>query len=344
MLKAEFINPTPMKDSRIVIWEPLSESWTLERARLRHQDGSPLTSREYMRIQKFMRLWRKIDWTVYETDKAISGLSRVTPSDSMGITPDLLEELVSLSGLHDTTGLEPLKLLTFWSSVSTQGGKSLYSRLFLTPGLIRTDPVFKQNIDSGNYCTNSAKISEHTPVILAALNITKTGLDAIRNTKLKAKDDKLSIENFAILYRHSLMAKILHVALSDPIHVIGDFGYLFESAASSLRFLELWQRMGNAGFSFTQLEFVLNGTDNPLKPLGPSKMRVLTTMKALSDGLEAIDTMVAGTNHRTAVGNDLTAKLSMLYENSLTQQIIEFWGYECLDCRRASRLAPRRPA
>ena len=32
---------------------------------------------EYDRIQRFIRLWRKLGWTIDETDKALTGLAAI---------------------------------------------------------------------------------------------------------------------------------------------------------------------------------------------------------------------------------------------------------------------------
>ena len=43
------------------------------KARLVHLDGSPLEPPEYDRMQRFIRLWRRADWTIDEVDKALIG-------------------------------------------------------------------------------------------------------------------------------------------------------------------------------------------------------------------------------------------------------------------------------
>ena len=49
----------------------------LDKVRLTHLDGTALTVDEYDRIQRFIRLWRKMGWTIDETDKALIGLAAV---------------------------------------------------------------------------------------------------------------------------------------------------------------------------------------------------------------------------------------------------------------------------
>ena len=47
----------------------------LGKVRLRHLDGTPLTPHEYDRVQRFIRLWHKLGWTIDEIDQALIGLS-----------------------------------------------------------------------------------------------------------------------------------------------------------------------------------------------------------------------------------------------------------------------------
>ena len=56
-------------------WLPAQDTCDLDKVRLTHLDGSALTPDEYDRLQRFIRLWHKLDWTVPETDLALIGTS-----------------------------------------------------------------------------------------------------------------------------------------------------------------------------------------------------------------------------------------------------------------------------
>ena len=62
-----------------VLWLPPRDTCDLDKVRLTHLDGSPLTDAEYDRIHRFIRLWRKLGWTVSETDQALVALSAQPP-------------------------------------------------------------------------------------------------------------------------------------------------------------------------------------------------------------------------------------------------------------------------
>ncbi|MDJ0575686.1 MAG: hypothetical protein QNJ65_11030 [Xenococcaceae cyanobacterium MO_234.B1] len=62
-------------------WQPAQDTCNLDKVRLVHLDGSQLEIDEYDRIQRFIRLWHKMGWTIDETDKALIGLDHLTADD-----------------------------------------------------------------------------------------------------------------------------------------------------------------------------------------------------------------------------------------------------------------------
>lgn len=343
MLKTEYINPMANFAARNTI-AILHHSEEDMRYRLIRSNGNPLQISDYQRIRQFIHLRHKIGWTIDEVDKAICGLS-----DSAKITPDVLGQLVAVLKLLKITKLEPSKLLTFWSPISMQGADSLYSRLFLTSGATRADPVLQ--LDEHGYFLSSATISQHEPLVMATLGLTKEGLDTIRkqglyyirkkhlysvlmdsgldvmtkdeiysnmteseqdafkkdleDNKIKGteknaitnkgkdligamfKNDRLSIANLSVLYRHGLMAKFLGVTPTVLLEMINFFGNPFDSPASCLDFVELWKRMGDIGFTFAQLNYVVNGDDNPANPLALSEKKLTEIVESLLNGSAA---------------------------------------------------------
>lgn len=238
------------------------------------------------------------------------------------ITPDFLRQLVAVRKLLDLTGLPLARLLTFWAEISTAGEKSLYARLFLTHNLLGIDKVFQADAD-GNYLTASEKISDHLPVLLAALRMTAEDIAAI--IALRDLDDALTLANVSTLYRHSLLAKLLHLKTAELGDVIHLFGEPFSSAQATLALFETWGKMGDAGFSFRQLNYLIRGQDDPLRPLAPAKRTILETTKTLYDGLEAIDKEHPDLPHdarELATAELVRAKAGLLFEQADVERIL----------------------
>ncbi|MFZ6008964.1 MAG: hypothetical protein ACOYXT_01355, partial [Bacteroidota bacterium] len=298
------------------------DSCDLDTALLQHLDGSPLTVAEYDRMHRFIRLWRKMSWTIDETDKAIMGLSviKTQPTeielanetyddhgeddchdcgedcddcgedhvdhDKYGINALLIHQLVAVKKLYDKTAIEIVKLLSMWDNISTAGEKSLYKRLFLTHNLVAIDKVFNAN-GNGNYLTTDAKITEHLPVLMAAFNLTAEQIEAIMD--YTAMEDKLNLRNASVLYRYRLLSKSIGLKIHDFIKVLPLFGDVFQNAHATLTFIEHWAKIEEAGFNYKQLNYIIRGVDDEKKPLAPSQRTILLLAKTLYDGLNAID-------------------------------------------------------
>lgn len=254
----------------------------LDTVRLIHLDGSPLTVDEYDRFHRFIRLRRKLGWTINETDNAIVSLST---NNDCNISPHLLHQLTAVKKLSEKTGLELIKLLSFWTNISITGELSLYKRLFLTHNLKSIDNVF--HADNGYYLAGiPEKIGDHEPVLMAALNLKADDIEAIVEHE---KIEDLTIDNVSKLYRYRLLSKILGLKVTDFISVLPLFGNPFTNADATLFFMEQWGRIEDAGFNYAQLNYIIRGEDDLKKPLALSKKTALQLAKILYEGLNAIE-------------------------------------------------------
>ena len=309
-------------DELYLILTEQKDSCDLDSALLQHLDGTSLIVEEYDKIHRFIRLWRKLGWTIDETDKAIVGLS--APKKQLGgvealpassiceagtdeccdtdgecgdcdddncnhpfeINPKLIHQLAAVRKLLEKTGLEVIKQLSFWADISSSGEKSLYQRLFLTHNVLGIDKVFK--VDSkGSYLVGDVKLLDHLPVVMASLNLSADDVQAIM--QFTTMEDKLTLGNLSILYRYRLLSKILSLRIPDFISVLPLFGNIFADADASLEFMNRWGKMDDAGFSYRELNYVLKNVDYDKKPFSPSHKTVLQISKTLYDGLNAID-------------------------------------------------------
>ncbi|PRT40155.1 Tc toxin subunit A-related protein [Bacillus wiedmannii] len=297
------------------------DSCNLDTAVLQHLDGTSLSVEEYDRIHRFIRLWRKLGWTIDETNQAIASFSKIkAPDSTLGddiadsicnpygeddcnnedcedceeimvkqdhdISPNLIHQLVAVKKLLDKTGLELIKLLTFWSDISITGEKSLYEQLFLTYNVLGIDKIFKAD-DKGNYLTSDAKLLDYLPVVMASLNLSADDIQEI----MQATDmeDKLTLSNLSTLYRYFLLSKVLGLRIALLVSVVNLFENIFQDAHASLQFMNQWGKMEASGFTHQQLNYIIKGVDDEKKPLAPDPKDILQLSKTLYDGLNAID-------------------------------------------------------
>lgn len=329
----------------LIIYEQ-KDSCDLDTALLQHLDGTPLTVPEYDKIHRFIRLWRKLGWTIDETDKAIvalgvpkteegGGEEDITTHLNYDITPTLIHQLVAVKKLLDKTGLELIKLLSFWTTINTSGEKSLYQRLFLTHNVLGIDKVFKAD-DKGNYLTGNAVLLDHAPALMAALNLSADDLHAIM--QFSEMEDELTLKNLSIFYRYRLLSKVLGLRIPAFISILDLYGYVFQDAHASLKFMEQWEQMEEAGFSYQQLNYIIRNVDDEKRPFAPAEKVVLQLSKTLYDGLNAID--VAHVDLKADESSDaslqklniqeqatsalIRTKASLLFEASIVEKIIGY--------------------
>ena len=221
----------------------------LDVVRLQHLDGGSLTVEEYGRLHLMIRLWRILEWSIPQVGYAIDALGSLTPptngshcfpcmthgadGDPPKITPYFLHNLVYMRKIIEQIGAELDDLLVFWRNIGTFGEESLYSNLFLTHNIRNFDPVFEPNEDELVLSPPYELISEHIPVLMAALRLTAGDLRTIQElietrkqvmagenveeesvqaiVQQNIAQSKLTLENVSAIYRHKLLADALGI-------------------------------------------------------------------------------------------------------------------------------------
>ncbi|MFD7712866.1 Tc toxin subunit A, partial [Streptomyces sp. NPDC059786] len=116
----------------------------------RYADGRAADDIAFLRLNLFARLWRKLGWTIEETDRALQAFVPANApfeKATLGRRP-LLTALIYLSHLktlEDKVRVGKhvrLKLTTLWANLPTTGKKSLYEQLFLNRAVLKNDDVF----------------------------------------------------------------------------------------------------------------------------------------------------------------------------------------------------------
>ncbi len=151
---------------------------------------------EFVRLLRFIRLWKKTGWTIEQTDAAICALYRadmsplkaddmdtVTKLDTGFLT--LLPRLGIVVRVMHMLNLTPkrdlLLLLTCWSEIGTHGDGALYRQMFLNPALLKQDAVFADNGFGEFLHDNAEKLLAHAEALRSAFNLTDDEFDLIIN-------------------------------------------------------------------------------------------------------------------------------------------------------------------
>jgi hypothetical protein len=213
---------------------------------LQYADGSAATPLDYVKFNLFVRLWKKLGWTLDEMDRAgqlflPSGLPAWSDSGfPAACASSWKTALVYLAHLDDlNTRLAPamgrIALLPFWADLPVQGAASLYAQLFLAASMLNNDEAFDD--PNGAFPTpladlgaGSTTLAAHQATVQGVLGLTPDEVTAILadagsavttvtvvvNSKNVAVPS-FSLTNLSICYRYSMLAKCLQIPVSDLI-------------------------------------------------------------------------------------------------------------------------------
>lgn len=142
---------------------------------------------EFVRLLRFIRLWRKLGWTITQTDAAICALFPVPPFPTGASAIDTVAKLDAgfrallprlgivarvLRELNLNTKRDLLSLLALWSPLDTHGGDALYRQKFLSPAMLQQDAAFADNGYGEFLQDNTQKLVGHAEALRAAFGLT----------------------------------------------------------------------------------------------------------------------------------------------------------------------------
>lgn len=332
----------------ITLYEPDSKC-DLDTTRLRTIQSiyeglatSGITNDTWSKIHRFIRLWRKLGWTIHETDLMLAAIGQDD------IATETISKLESVSLLKTATKRPLNQLAVLWRNIDTYGDKSLYKKLFLNKAVQQIDEAFKADA-WGNYLQdelgNPITLKKHKSAILAAFRITEEDLDAILEVakvidagnprNLDMGSDILNIQNLSTTYRYVVLAKALKMKVPDLCKLIGLFSaspfstwdiqqeeFTNISPEDTYEFYKLAASTKSAGFKFSVLEYIFQGTLPADSTLDLDEDKTLQTAKAIRDAFAAIEQDHPETPESPLTVETLTAKLSLTFQPEIVSRFM----------------------
>ena len=267
---------------------------------------------DFLRINLFVRLWRKLGWSIEETDLALSAfIPQSTPFDDnpANLTKQPLKTaliyLAHLKVLGEKLRVgkqSRLKLITLWSDIATTGNQPLYAQLFLTRGVLKSAPIFDHPL--GQYLTDpNIKLGDHLPALQGALGLAANEIGRILADAGKSLDDPLSLPNVSLLYRYGLLAKALKLSVRelialkqlsgldpfkprhlDPLLTL-DQDHPF---SHTLEFVKEAEEVKDSGLKIEDLDYLLRHRFDETGKYRPNQEATLALLKTLAEGARAI--------------------------------------------------------
>jgi hypothetical protein len=198
-----------------------------------YADGAAAEPLVFMKLALFVRLWRKLRWTIDELDQALRVFMPQQPTlTDSNLGTAMRSVLVYVAHLAEICERAPLgkdarlKTLALWTSLSTRGVDPLYAKLFLTPSVLKLDATF-DSVDGNYLADNTVHLAEHQSAVQAALALTADDVAAILrdgNPSATPANTVLSLATVSQLYRYSVVAKALKLGVADLITLMGMSG------------------------------------------------------------------------------------------------------------------------
>jgi peptidoglycan hydrolase-like protein with peptidoglycan-binding domain len=251
---------------------------------------------DFLKLIRFIRLWRKLGLSIEQTDDIINALYPAadlpTGASDAGdfalldngfkaLVPRIGFLLKALSLLGVTTDALP-SLLACWAPIDTTGAASLYASMFLTPTLLRQDPAFGLDSSGNVLQDHSQTVSGHEAALCAAFNL--TGAEFARIVAGLGFDatSVLSLDNISAVYRMAWLARTLELSVVELLALrtysgLDPFAPLDPSNVApaeppAIRFIRLVQSMSAAGLEPVQALYLMWNQDINGKATPPDAM------------------------------------------------------------------------
>ena len=283
-----------------------------DKTKLQYANGNDATAVDFVKLNLFVRLWRKLGWTIPEVDRALTALvpSGALPLTSNNIAPALGTGIIYIAHLAELLGSlavgknARLKLPTLWTDISTAGKNSLYAQLFLTPRALKNDPIFDDPV--GHYLQGGLFLTDHRAGVQAALTLTAREVDAIlADATIDPATAPLSIPTVSLLYRYGLLSRALKLSIADFIALkkLSGFDPLAAIQAAPLNsdatnppvsplsadhpfwqtiaFVELARDIEATGFSVAELQYLLIHDPDSVARFRPDQEPALALLTGL---------------------------------------------------------------
>ncbi|MFW5397520.1 MAG: hypothetical protein XXXNARYT_003248 [Candidatus Accumulibacter regalis] len=308
--------------SRVLVLADPDAGCNFDLTTLQHADGSSVAPIELVRINLFVRLWRRLGWSIEETDRALQMLApRNAPFDALDANlqkkplASALVHLAHLKALEERLKLGVdgrLKLLTLWSDISTTGSKPPYAHLFLGRGAARAPAAFENAL--GEYLSAlNVPLVDHMVTLQGAMGLTATDIEQVLHDagmQLRAggaagapPQAMLTLPNVSLLYRHALLAKALKLGMADLLLLrklsgLDPFKALHADPlatlaednpfSQTLAFVELVDLLRVAGLEARDIDALIRHRLDSSKLLRDDDGELLVLLKGLADGVQAI--------------------------------------------------------
>ena len=311
---------------------------------LQYADGSAVAPLDLLKFNLFVRLWKKLGWSMDELDRALQAFLPALPAwgnagFAAAFTAAWKTALAYLAHLDDlNTRLAPASgrsaLLPLWSDLPTRGADPLYAQLFLTASVLNND--FALDDPNGNFpCPASdlaaaqRTLASHGAAIQGALGLSADDIGAILEDAKVAAPAALTLANLSLCYRYSLLARRLDIPVADltalrKMSGLTPFQLLPATAITLLKddvpsqqtlaFVKQVGAVQDFGFTVEDLRYLLRHDFDPVGTYQSDPNALIALIQSVAGGLAQIAA-------QNAVPADLASEAESLIDQRLSAAV-----------------------
>jgi hypothetical protein len=319
---------------------------------LQYADGTAAKPLDFLKLNLFVRLWKRLGWNIDEVDRALKLFFPAALPDfanagfPAAFSAAWKTALVNLAHINDlaaqlSPALGRAALPPLWTSLPVQGANPLYAQLFLTASVLNNDPAYDD--PSGAFPSSTTDfLSTHQAALQGALGLSSDDIAAILRdadasvTKVtKAVNGQtvtaasFSLANLSICYRYGLLAQCLSIPIADLIALkalsglnpfrapaAGAFSVLNDDVlyTQTLAFLNQVSVVQSSGFAVADLQYLLGHQFDPVGPYQQDPNAQMSLVQSIAVGLRQIQSQNAVPADLTGLADDiLQQKLAALF-------------------------------
>jgi Tc toxin complex TcA C-terminal TcB-binding domain/Neuraminidase-like domain len=347
LLDTHYINPPGPRGRTIQIVSTDSNNpATCETIKLKLEGFDLLAAGK---IVRFVRLWRKLGWSMRDLDRAVTAFS---PAE---LNERFITELSHVERLHRELGIPVIVLLSWWGLIDTalytdhstsapQRVPSLYAQLFRNRAI--TNPLDPDFPEDATQLDSTQTLSDNVASITAALGISAADFALLLNdgnviptkpdptdpapiveNKRRIPDDSLKLDYLSKLLRHTTLAKSLKLSVLDYLTALRLIGadpfavtHPLAATTNAVMFIEKVSKARDSGFSLAELNYLLRHEYTRSSGIGPDDHSVAAILDEIRSGLQKIaaentfgsDTSVPGGSTTDPTGELTRQKLALL--------------------------------
>jgi peptidoglycan hydrolase-like protein with peptidoglycan-binding domain len=230
---------------------PAQDPSDFRNTKFQYAGGNAATPADFLKLNLFVRLWKKLGWSISELDRALQAFltplfpAPTDPNAGADLSKAMTTALIYLShlqtlfgklqaGTYDRAGLLPI-----WGNIPTAGDNPLYARTFLTAAVLNNDPIFDDpagqylcyfDATQGKYLpfrwkagqqaddpTNGfVLLGNHLTALQGALGLTAGDIESIlADNGLDIGSAPLTLANLSLLYRYAVLSQALQLSIKQ---------------------------------------------------------------------------------------------------------------------------------